>query len=60
MQQAYWRQRYTQRIVQYGDENTKFCHAMATERYRRNAIYQIMDDTGRMISEHNEKSALFY
>lgn len=59
MHQAYWRKRFTQRLVQFRDENTKFFHAMATERYRRNVICQIMDDTIRMVSDHNEKSSLF-
>lgn len=46
--------------IQYGDENTKFFHAMATERYRKNVISQIMDANGRMVFDHNEKSALFF
>ena len=33
---------------------------MATERFRKNVISQIMDDDGRMVSDHNEKSALFF
>lgn len=60
MKTAYWRQRYTQRVMQFGDENTKLFHAMATERYRSNVISQIMDSTGRTVSNHGEKSALFY
>jgi hypothetical protein len=35
MQNTYWRQRITQRLVQFRDENTKFFHAMASERYRK-------------------------
>jgi hypothetical protein len=60
MQNTYWRQRFTQRLVQFGDEKTKFFHAMASERYRKNVISQIVDNSGRMISDHTEKSALFY
>jgi hypothetical protein len=60
MKTAYWRQRYTQRVMQFGDENTKFFHVMATERYRSNVISQIMDSTGRTVNNHGEKSALFY
>lgn len=60
MQKEYWRQRYTQRFFQLGDENTKFFHSMATERYRRNTISQILNPDGRMVSDHQEKSALFW
>jgi hypothetical protein len=35
MQNTYWKQRYTQKVMQFGDENTKFFHAMATERYKK-------------------------
>lgn len=59
MQQTYWRQRFTQRFVQLGDENTRFFHAMATERYRRNSISQIIGNDGRMITSHQDKSLLF-
>jgi hypothetical protein len=60
MQNQYWRQRFTQRMTQFGDENTKFFHSMATERFRKNVISQIMDDTCKMVSSHEEKSALFW
>jgi hypothetical protein len=33
---------------------------MAFERYRKNVISQIVDNSGRMILDHTEKSALFY
>lgn len=47
MQQTYWKQRFTQKFVQLGDENTKFFHAMATERYRKNSISQIVSPDGK-------------
>jgi hypothetical protein len=55
MQNQYWRQRFTQRMTQFGDENTNFFHSMATGRFMKNVISQIMDDTGRMVSSHEEK-----
>ena len=60
MQNTYWKQRYTQRLVQFGDENTKFFHAMASERFRRNIICQVSDESGRTVTDHTEKSSLFY
>jgi hypothetical protein len=33
---------------------------MASERYRKNVISQILDVDGRMVSDHGEKGALFY
>jgi len=33
---------------------------MATERHRRNVISQISDSTGRLVSDHGEKSGLFF
>jgi hypothetical protein len=32
---------------------------MATERYRRNSISQIIGNDGRMITSHQDKSLLF-
>jgi hypothetical protein len=46
--------------MQFGDENTKFFQAMAIERYRTNVISQIVDENGRMVTKHSEKSALFF
>jgi hypothetical protein len=59
MQNQYWKQRFTQRIMQFGNENTKFFHSMATERYRRNVISQILDGSGRMVQDHGEISSIF-
>jgi hypothetical protein len=46
--------------MQFGDENTKFFHSMASERYQRNVISQIVDATGRMVQDHGGISALFW
>lgn len=35
-QEQYWKQRFKQKLVLLGGENTKFFHAMATERFRNN------------------------
>jgi hypothetical protein len=53
----YRRQRYTIRWVQLGDEPTKFFHAAATERYRRNTISILQTEDGREVSSHAEKAA---
>jgi hypothetical protein len=60
MQNQYWRQRFTQRVMQFGDENTKFFHSMATKRYRRIVISHIVDATGRMVQDHGGISAPFW
>jgi hypothetical protein len=56
----YWRQRYTVRWVQFGDEPTKFFHAAATERYRHNTITSLQDDQGREVFLHEEKAAILW
>lgn len=59
-QQVYWKQRYTEKLVKWGDENTKIFHARATERFRRNVITQIITANGREVTDHEEKAALFW
>jgi hypothetical protein len=44
--------------MKLGEENTKFFHAMATERYRHNAIAQIEDPDGHIVSQHDEIAAV--
>jgi mannosylglycoprotein endo-beta-mannosidase len=43
----YWRKRCTIRWVKVGEDNTKFFHAMATQRHRRNAISMLTAADGR-------------
>ena len=38
LQFLYWKKGCTIRHIKVGEENNKFFHAMATERFRRNSI----------------------
>ena len=42
-----------------GEENTKFFHAMATERYRSNSVSSITSDNGQVTSDHATIAGLF-
>jgi hypothetical protein len=42
------------------EDNTKFFHAMATQRMRRNAISMLRADDGRIISDHDEMAGLLW
>ena len=54
----YWRKRYTNNRVRFGDECRKIFHAMATTSYRKNTITQLKDEHGNMVSDHESKAAL--
>jgi hypothetical protein len=56
----YWRKRCTMRWVKVGDDNTKFFHAMATQRYRRNCISMLTADDGRQVSGHDEMAGVLW
>ena len=43
-----------------GDENSKFFQAMATERFRRNAISILVNDDGLAVSSHNDMVGLLW
>jgi hypothetical protein len=49
----YWKKRCTYRWAKLGDENTKFFHARATERYRRNNIAVLTSLDGRNLDTHS-------
>jgi hypothetical protein len=59
-QYRYWRKRCTIRWMKQGEENTKFFHAMATERYRRNSIASLVSDDGRQVSNHDEMAGMVW
>jgi mannosylglycoprotein endo-beta-mannosidase len=56
----YWRKRCTVRWVKVGEDNTKFFHAMATQRNRRNTISMIKTSDGRIVNDHDEIAALLW
>ena len=55
---AYWKKRCRQNWAQFGGENTKFFHAMATERFRKNTITQITSTNGVEVTDHEGKAAI--
>jgi retron-type reverse transcriptase len=59
-QNLYWRKRFTANKIKFGDECTKFFHAMATVSYRRNLIASLKDETGMVINDHQGKAALIW
>jgi hypothetical protein len=59
-QRLYWRQRGTIRWVKLGDENTKFFHANASVRHRRNLINNLLDSSGNVVYGHEQKASLLW
>ena len=56
----YWKNRYTVNRIKFGDECTKFFHAMATISYRRNSIAQLLNDNGAWVQDHEGKANLLW
>ena len=59
-QRIYWKQRGTIKWVKFGDEGTKFFHANATLRSRRNLITTLHDNAGIPKSSHSEKANILW
>jgi hypothetical protein len=59
-QNIYWKQRGAVKWVTLGDANTKFFHANAIVKYRRNLITQLINDQGQHHFNHNDKAALIW
>ena len=57
---SYWRKRCTARWIKVGEDNTKFFHAMATQRFRRNSIAMLKADDGREVTDHAEMAGLLW
>jgi hypothetical protein len=56
----YWRKRCTVRWIKMSEDNTKFFHAMATQRMRRNAISMLRAGDGRIITDHDGMAGLLW
>jgi hypothetical protein len=56
----YWRKRCTIHWIKQGEENTKFFHAMATERFRRNIIAMLKDSQGNENADHDQMAAMLW
>ena len=56
----YWRKRYTVNRIRFGDECTKFFHAMATVSYRRNCIPQLLNDQEAGVQDHEGKAGIIW
>jgi hypothetical protein len=56
---VYWRKRYTVNRVKFGDECTKFFHAMATISHRQNSIPQL-NEQGLWVQDHEGKAGLLW
>jgi hypothetical protein len=52
----YWRQLYSIRYCRLGDENTRFFHACASARLRKNTI-RVLHDCGVPVHTHQQKKA---
>jgi hypothetical protein len=58
-QAAFWKQRGKFRAVREGDENTRFFHALASQRRRRNHI-RCLDVDGATLVSHSGKAAALH
>jgi hypothetical protein len=56
--QVYWKQRSTLRWVEFGDENTKLFHSIATHNFRRNYIASLQSTDGTPVTDHEQKATM--
>lgn len=59
-QKEYWKKRCTIRWVQFGDENSKFFQAVATERYRKNCIASLRTEDDTIVDDHASKESVIF
>jgi hypothetical protein len=55
----WWRQRAKEEWLKYGDRNTKYYHACATSKNRRNHVAVISDVRGQTWNTHKEVGTTF-
>jgi len=59
-QKAYWKQRGAVKWVTLGDASTKFFHANASIKFRRNLITTLENSEGVIVTKHNAKEDLIW
>lgn len=59
-QKIYWKQKGTTKWVKLGDEGTRFFHANATIRKRKNLITTLTDNNGVPQSNHHIKASIIW
>lgn len=60
LQRIYWKQRGSVKWVTLGDTGTKFFHANATIKHRRNIITKLVTDEGELYSTHADKELIIW
>jgi hypothetical protein len=58
IQKIYWKQRTTIKWATDGDTGSRFFHAHATIKHRKNSIATLTDENGIIHYEHEQKSSL--
>lgn len=59
MENIHWKQRAKRNWFKEGDKNTKFFHAWAIQRWKKNFIHQIKDDEGMSWNQQDEIGEAF-
>lgn len=59
-QKIYWKQRGNLKHIEFGDGNTKFFHANATIKFRRNSISSLQGPSGEQAFDHSNKAAILW